>query len=197
VQAAAADTLIWSSIHTTDNTAQALIDGAQVYTRIAAALASARHSVCIAAWDLDLDASLIQQHGSSVTFEDALLARAMAGVRIRLLIWRPAPYLPTMLCPIAARVAAMERRCRRLQIDVRVQVASVMLPADKATAPLSDTSVVNVVFVSGPSGILSAHHEKLVLMDADCPEFTVAFAGVCDMFAVPCDCIVVDMTIGV
>lgn len=41
----------------------------------------------------------------------------------------------------------------------------------------TDANVV-VIIAGNPKGIYSAHHEKLVLIDAECPPHTVAFTGV-------------------
>eukprot|EP00698_Gefionella_okellyi_P002717 TRINITY_DN12585_c0_g1_i1.p1 TRINITY_DN12585_c0_g1~~TRINITY_DN12585_c0_g1_i1.p1 ORF type:complete len:816 (+),score=169.39 TRINITY_DN12585_c0_g1_i1:36-2483(+) len=175
-----AGALNWPSVTTSDNSVLPLVDGQTFYAHVAAALQMAQHSVCISAWDMDLDAPLIPSSNSNsvaVTLEDALLTRALAGVNVRLLIWRPMPYLPTILCPIAARVAAMERRCRRLQISMRVQVASVRVPTGSVVAPLAEIPSICVVFVSGPKGVVSAHHEKIILLDAECLAHTVAFVG--------------------
>ena len=35
-----------------------------------------------------------------------------------------------------------------------------------------------VIIAGNPKGIYSAHHEKLVLIDSECPPHTVAFTGV-------------------
>jgi hypothetical protein len=41
----------------------------------------------------------------------------------------------------------------------------------------TDANIV-VIIAGNPKGIYSAHHEKLVLIDAECPPHTVAFTGV-------------------
>lgn len=41
----------------------------------------------------------------------------------------------------------------------------------------TDANVI-VIIAGNPKGIYSAHHEKLVLIDAECPSHTVAFTGV-------------------
>jgi hypothetical protein len=133
---------------------------------------------------------------SAQTLEDALLARALhgpdpvlacvccdtdripPGVRVRIIVWRPAPQLPTLLCPIASAVASFVRRCRRLSLPTRVLAATNVVPTAATLAPLDDPAAVVVVLVSGPGGVLSAHHEKVVVVDPDCPAHCVALTGV-------------------
>lgn len=174
---------MWGCVNSGGNTVEPLIDGEAVYSRIGSAIGLAQHSICIAAWDLALDASLgvapsFGVGAAATTLEDALLSRALHGVRIRIIVWRPAPQLPTLLCPIASAVSAFSRRCHRLSLPVSVLSAADVVPNAALLAPLDDSVAISVVLVSGPGGVLSAHHEKIVLIDPDCPAHTVAFVGV-------------------
>lgn len=182
------------------NTVSMLVDGLETFERYYHALMGARHSVAVLAWELSLSFGLIRIDRAPLTerpgprvvapgakwisLEDVLLARALAGVRVRIVVWRHQllTYLNRFLylgeVTIEAEVAKLVARGRALGVSVRTFHSS---PAADVVAHYADPWAADdgivVVIVGNPRGLLSSHHEKLLLVDAECRTHARAFLG--------------------
>ncbi len=117
-----------------------------------------------------------------------LLAKALAGVQVRVVVWRHQllTYVNRFLylgeVTIEAEVAKLGARGRALGVDVvrlhtgaggSARPGSVHAdPSSAAAAPC-----IVVVIAGNPRGVLSSHHEKLLLVDAQCARHAAAFVG--------------------
>ena len=101
------------------------------------------------------------------SLEDVLLARALAGVAVRIVVWRHAllSYVNRFLylgdIAIEAEVSKLVTRGQQLGITV------VMVQAGHGDDSFADPhsrqpGMIVVVIVGNPRGLLSSHHEKLV-----------------------------------
>jgi phosphatidylserine/phosphatidylglycerophosphate/cardiolipin synthase-like enzyme len=135
------------------------------------------------------------------------LSKAKEGVVVRVVVWRHEllSYVTRFLylgeVTIEAEVAKLEKRCKKLGLVIRVihtsrvSVRAICLlvrgvvkfnrgglfsQANAASyANPTDSGDANIIIViaGNPKGIISTHHEKLLLIDPECPKHTVAFTG--------------------
>ncbi|GAM27224.1 hypothetical protein SAMD00019534_103990 [Acytostelium subglobosum LB1] len=192
------------NLQTENNSVEVLIDGLQTFRRYFEAMMNAEHSISILAWELSFSFGLVLtknvQSGlpsvSSdiakwITLEDVLLSKALSGVNVRIIVWRHellshvTRYLYLGEVTIEREVAKLERRCKKLNISCKVfnTTHHDMSAKDQSMADLDgpvaqgETGCITVVIAGNPQGILSSHHEKLVLIDGECPEHAIAFTG--------------------
>ena len=178
----------WSVAPVTLNRAEVLVDGLQTFERYFAVLVGARHSIAILAWELSLSFGLItrERGGASVpgttprgarwvALEDVLLDRARAGVAVRVVVWRHQllSYVNRFLylgdVTIEAEVQKLMARGRAVGVPVHM-VHATAAPSPQFADPhgAAASGRIVVVIVGSPRGLLSSHHEKLVLVDAEC-----------------------------
>lgn len=183
------------------NHVQVLVDGLQTFERYFHALVAARHSIGILAWELSLSFGLItaERAGRSlprttpsgvrwVSLEDVLLAKALEGVAVRIVVWRHQllSYLNRFLYLGDVTIEAEVRKLVLRGQSVGVRVEMVHSSSGQQHAGGGDASDphgapragITVVIVGNPRGLLSSHHEKLVLVDAECADGRgTAFVG--------------------
>lgn len=181
---------------TLDNEVQVLIDGRETFQQYYEQLMRAEHSVNILAWELALDFGLVQTKDTAVTptetpvgakwvtLEDVLLDAAMRGVKIRAIVWRHS--MMTMLNrflymgPVEQEVRSFRKRATKRGLSFKVFHTTHNMPngssvfADPQRWGEAD---IIVIIAGNPRGLVSCHHEKLFLIDAECPAHTVAFTG--------------------
>jgi phosphatidylserine/phosphatidylglycerophosphate/cardiolipin synthase-like enzyme len=192
------------------NDIEICIDGLQTFGRYYHYMMQATHSIDILGWELSLafglyyktdrdsadsnDKSLLSRlfgRGRWITLRDVLLSKAAAGVRIRIMIWRH------RLLSYANRFMYMgevtiEREVKKLQQKAKeIGLTCVVFHTDfnlpnsnsKYADPFANFPDANIVFVivGNPKGLVSCHHEKLVLIDAEIPNRCVSFIGGFDM----------------
>ncbi|EGG14021.1 phospholipase D [Cavenderia fasciculata] len=145
--------------------------------------------------------------GKWITLEDVLLSRALDGVSVRIIVWRHEllSHLTRFLylgeVTIEREAAKLERRCKRLGIPCRIlntthhnlndiyedelHPPQYQYPTpqqqQKQQQHLKPIGHITIIIAGNPEGILSSHHEKLVLIDSECPENCVALTGGFDM----------------
>eukprot|EP01119_Soliformovum_irregulare_P018865 TRINITY_DN5871_c0_g1_i2.p1 TRINITY_DN5871_c0_g1~~TRINITY_DN5871_c0_g1_i2.p1 ORF type:complete len:541 (+),score=138.32 TRINITY_DN5871_c0_g1_i2:1159-2781(+) len=159
----------------------------------------AQHSIKILAWELSLSFGLtkvthVNSHGkpstsSWISLEDVLVEKAASGVKVRIIVWRHALlswlnrwiYLGSV--SIEAEVDKLMRRCKSMGISSNVfnlngvQVENLEDPGSIDWDLLSGVDI-GVIIVGSPTGLyLASHHEKLVLIDSECPSHSIAFLG--------------------
>jgi len=156
----------------------------------------AEHSINVLAWELALDFGLVLTRDVAVapsetpagatwvTLEDVLLDAAKRGVKIRAIVWRHS--MMTMLNrflymgPVEQQVRAFRRRASKRGLSFKVFHTTRNMPngssvfADPQRWGEAD---IIVIIAGNPRGLVSCHHEKLVLIDPECPAHTVAFTG--------------------
>jgi len=188
------------SLPTFHNYVEILIDGKATFKRYYELMMRAEHSISILAWELSLGFGLILARNAKpplpslfdptlkwITLEDVLLSKAKEGVKIRIIVWRHEllSHLNRFLylgeITVEREVAKLERRCKKIGLNIRVfhtigNMPEVTTPyADPFNFP-SDVHIL-VIIAGNPKGLISCHHEKLLLIDAECPQHTVAFTG--------------------
>ncbi|EFA81758.1 phospholipase D [Heterostelium album PN500] len=189
------------SLITENNEVEVLIDGLQTFRRYFESMMNAEHSISILAWELSFSfglvltknvksglPSLASDQAKWITLEDVLLSKAMSGVNVRIIVWRHEllSHLTRFLylgeVTIEREVAKLERRCKKLSIPCKVfnTTTDDMSSIDQSYIDEYSTNVdggITIVIAGNPQGILSSHHEKLVLVDAECPDHCIAFTG--------------------
>ncbi|XP_049850459.1 uncharacterized protein LOC126322621 [Schistocerca gregaria] len=201
--------------YTEKNYVEVLIDGEETFRRYYETMMRAKHSINILAWEIhfsfglvlfdrDLamrDGLLVNESGQLrnkvwVTLMDVLLTKVKQGVRIRILVWRH-EWLSRLSrlgafgkYVVEKEVTNLEMECRKWNVKLKI-CRPEYLDSDFSCADLFDTdsepSLV-VVFVGNPKGLISSHHEKLVLIDPECSEHMVAFTGGFDIANRRYDC---------
>jgi phosphatidylserine/phosphatidylglycerophosphate/cardiolipin synthase-like enzyme len=141
------------------------------------------------------------KRGRWVTLRDVLLLKAAGGVRIRIMIWRHRllSYANRLMymgeVTIEREVKKLQMKAKQMGLKVVVFHTDFNLPDanSKYADPFIKFPDANIVFiiVGNPKGILffiklklglvSCHHEKLLLIDAELPNRCVAFMGGFDM----------------
>ncbi|PRP83108.1 hypothetical protein PROFUN_09787 [Planoprotostelium fungivorum] len=184
-----------------NNDVEVLIDGQQTFQRYFEILSQAKHSVKILAWDLTFSFALCpkQSHTPHTleferwhTLEDVIIEKAIQGVSIQMIVWRHKVlnYLERFLysgiggsTSIEQEVLKLEKRCLQLGISIKIlhlMSDSMPTPDSPYSTPsdASKISTVTIILVGSPSGIyLASHHEKLLLVDAECTRHAKAFVG--------------------
>ncbi|KAL6074701.1 phospholipase D, variant 3 [Balamuthia mandrillaris] len=185
------------------NSVDVLIDGVETFERIYECMMAAQHTISILAWEISLGFGLIRTHKSKiplpsltlplsskwVVLEDVLLSRALAGVVVRIIVWRHEilsrlnRFLYLGEVSIEREVAKMQKRCRKLNLICKVFDIMNMPDGNSEYSNPYDGADANVIVIiaGNPKGLYSCHHEKLVLIDAQCPEHAIAFTGGFDM----------------
>ncbi len=182
----------WTLAPAVPNDVEMLVDGLQTFERYFHALMEAKHSIAILAWELSLSFGLItrERGGKSVprttprgvrwvSLEDVLLDRALRGVSVRVVVWRHQllSYVNRFLylgdVTIEAEVRKLVQRGKSLGVAVHMVHSTGAAAAPPYADPHAPASThgpasIVVVIVGNPRGILSSHHEKLVLVDAEC-----------------------------
>lgn len=187
---------------TTDNDCEILVDGVQTFERYYQAMMQARHSISIIAWELSLAFGLVLADPSKppllpmlysstpkwITLQDVLLYRALAGVKVRIMIWRHEvlSHLNRFLylgeVTVEREVGKLSRLCDKLGLTIKVFHTIDEMPGGDSpyASPIGtaddDTNIV-VVIVGNPLGPVSCHHEKLLLIDAECSQHAFAYLG--------------------
>jgi phosphatidylserine/phosphatidylglycerophosphate/cardiolipin synthase-like enzyme len=167
----------------------------------------ATHSIDILGWELSLSFGLYYKtdrdltdegilsrffkRGRWITLRDVLLLKAAGGVRIRIMIWRHRllsyanRYMYMGEVTIEREVKKLQHKAKQMGLKVVVFHTDFNLPDanSKYADPFSKFPDANIVFiiVGNPKGLVSCHHEKLVLIDAETPNRCVAFIGGFDM----------------
>jgi phosphatidylserine/phosphatidylglycerophosphate/cardiolipin synthase-like enzyme len=182
------------------NRVEILVDGLQTFERYFYSMMQAKHSISILAWELSLSFGLITcERGAHlrphttpanarwISLEDVLLAKALKGVTIRIIVWRHQllTYLNRFLylgeVTIEAEVNKLINRGKALGVTVRmVRATSSKMDAPYYSNPhvASGEASIVIVIVGNPRGVLSSHHEKLLLIDAECSgDHGTAFIG--------------------
>lgn len=185
---------------TQGNDVDVLIDGLETFERMFECMMLAQHSISILAWEVSLSFGLILVQRAKipippltppsakwVSLEDVLLSRALSGVRVRIIVWRHelVSHINRMLYmgewSIDSEVAKLQSRCQKHGLVCKVFHTITNIPDGSSSYanPYDNETDANVVVIiaGNPKGIYSAHHEKLVLIDAECPPHTVAFTG--------------------
>eukprot|EP01112_Ceratiomyxa_fruticulosa_P012371 TRINITY_DN3420_c0_g1_i1.p1 TRINITY_DN3420_c0_g1~~TRINITY_DN3420_c0_g1_i1.p1 ORF type:complete len:1058 (-),score=232.48 TRINITY_DN3420_c0_g1_i1:937-4110(-) len=190
-----------SSAHVSaNNSVSVLIDGLQTFRSYFEALMDAKHTIDILAWELSLDFGLIltqdcnvlpilvdPQTQKWVSIEDVILSQALSGVKVRIIVWRHellsnvTRFLYLGAVTIESEVARLERRCKKLGLVVKVLHTKEGSNTKKVLSQDDPSANVVVIIAGNPEGILSSHHEKLLLVDSACPAHSVAFIGGFDM----------------
>ena len=178
----------------TPNRVEVLVDGLQTFERYFDVLMEARHSISILAWELSLSFGLITAERSGtrlpkttppntrwVSLEDVMLAKALEGVVVRVVVWRHKllSYVNRFLylgdVSIEAEVKKLIQRGAALGVSVTMVHSSSSSGVTGPSARFADLQgelhqrpTIVVVVVGNPHGVLSSHHEKLVLVDAEC-----------------------------
>mmetsp|Transcript_9273 Transcript_9273/g.28660 ORF Transcript_9273/g.28660 Transcript_9273/m.28660 type:complete len:930 (+) Transcript_9273:154-2943(+) len=198
-----------SSANFTDLTAgnhiEVMVDGRETFRRYYEIMMQARHSIDILAWELSLSFGLIETSEASnpgemglkefsdpsrqwISLEDVILARALRGVRTRIIVWRHGlfsfmnRYLYLGSVSIEHELVKLERRAHALNLKMRIlrtRDAHRVPDFNSFADPYEERNDANIVVmvVSTPHGFISSHHEKLVLIDARCPNHALAFMG--------------------
>eukprot|EP01102_Stenamoeba_stenopodia_P013684 TRINITY_DN4473_c1_g1_i1.p1 TRINITY_DN4473_c1_g1~~TRINITY_DN4473_c1_g1_i1.p1 ORF type:complete len:974 (+),score=221.89 TRINITY_DN4473_c1_g1_i1:104-3025(+) len=182
----------------TTNNVEILIDGLDTFKRYYDAMMGAHHSISILAWEISLSFGLVlvqKTRGTLptlapssgwITLEDVLLSKALAGVRVRIVVWRHelVSYLNRLMylgeVTIEREVSKLQNRCQKLGLVIRVFHTIKQMPdiSSSYADPFVNSDAHIIVIIAGnPEGLVSSHHEKLVLIDAECTEHTVAFIG--------------------
>jgi len=127
-----------------------------------------------------------------ITLEQVLLAKAASGVKIRVMIWRHhiMSYLNRYLymgeVTIEREVYKLQKKAAQMGLRVLVFHTEFNLP--DAQSPYADPfNITNsnngnnahmvFVIVGNPKGMISCHHEKMVLVDIEHSSRAVAFIG--------------------
>jgi phosphatidylserine/phosphatidylglycerophosphate/cardiolipin synthase-like enzyme len=128
--------------------------------------------------------------GRWITLQDVLLTKAAAGVKIRLMVWRHKllSYLTKFVylgeVTIEREAQKLKKKAARMGLKVKILHTDFNLP--NPSSPYADpyfenwkSSNANIVLiiVGNPKGMVSCHHEKLLLIDAEKPNRCVAFTG--------------------
>lgn len=167
------------------NRVRLFVDGVHTFRAYYDCLRRARKSISILGWELSLSLGLVRMEDGWVTLQDVILAKAAAGCLVRIMVWRH-DMLSWMNRLLYLGEVTIERECTKLQrraraagVECQVLTTVFDLPndvlLDAISAPASSTSStgkIAIVICGNPRGIVSCHHEKLVLVD-EC----VAFAG--------------------
>lgn len=177
---------------TAANHVELLIDGLDTFRRYYEILMLAEHSISILGWEINFSFGLIlaseaalplpahydPSTGKWITLEDVIVSKAKEGVKVRIVVWRHellsyiTRYLYLGDVTIEAEVAKLERRCKKIGLSIKVVHATGS--SHHGHPPEAD---IVVVIAGNPKGLISTHHEKLVLIDHECPKHTVAFTG--------------------
>jgi phosphatidylserine/phosphatidylglycerophosphate/cardiolipin synthase-like enzyme len=177
---------------TSSNHVEILIDGLDTFRRYYEILMLAEHSISILGWEINFSFGLVlaneaaqplpahydPANGKWITLEDVLVSKAKEGVKVRMIVWRHEllsyinRYLYLGEVTIEAEVAKLEKRCKRIGLTIKV----VHSAGSSGMSPIPEADIV-VVIAGNPKGLISTHHEKLVLVDHECPRHTVAFTG--------------------
>eukprot|EP01117_Protostelium_nocturnum_P019954 TRINITY_DN8780_c0_g1_i1.p1 TRINITY_DN8780_c0_g1~~TRINITY_DN8780_c0_g1_i1.p1 ORF type:complete len:862 (-),score=242.51 TRINITY_DN8780_c0_g1_i1:109-2694(-) len=184
-----------------NNNIELLIDGEETFQRYFEVLSSSQHSIKILAWDMSLSFGLIRAENAInhfpktmdssqkwITLEDVLLDRALDGVKVQIIVWRHniLNYLERLLhreASIETQVSNLEKRYHKLGLTIKVfrlMRDNMPNPHSPFANPTEAASLadISVVIVGSPKGIyLASHHEKLVLVDSECSEHSLAFVG--------------------
>lgn len=155
-----------------------------------------------------------------------LLARALEGVKVRVLVWRHALFsilervFPSGSVPLLREATRLKLRAARLGLNVQVLHGNLPNDTSPYAHPFADNDArthasgvlcalvllvcctlrrccalyavcgcvasaylrclpdIVLIIVGNPKGLISSHHEKLLLADADCPAHTIACTGV-------------------
>eukprot|EP00002_Diphylleia_rotans_P011635 TRINITY_DN2293_c0_g1_i12.p1 TRINITY_DN2293_c0_g1~~TRINITY_DN2293_c0_g1_i12.p1 ORF type:complete len:668 (+),score=109.92 TRINITY_DN2293_c0_g1_i12:987-2990(+) len=184
------------------NECEVLIDGEATFKRYYEAMMGSMHSITIVGWELSLSfglvpSSQIPQEDRSilqflnpkwVSLQDVLIHKAMAGVRVKILVWRHEwlSYLNRLIylgeVTIEREVEKFELRCKSLGLIVRVfhaldSIIAKDSPYGQGIGQDDHDANIVIVIVGNPSGIVSCYHEKIVLVDGECEKHAVCFVG--------------------
>ena len=183
------------------NSVSFLVDGLQTFEQYYHSLMQARHSISILAWELSLSFGLITvERGAKtrprttpagshwISLEDVLLEKALNGVTVRVVVWRHQllTYVNRFLYlgefSIEAEVRKLIQRGQSMGVAVHMVKTSSSASASSYlySDPHKSRGIASIVFVivGNPSGVLSSHHEKLVLIDPECSsDHGTAFVG--------------------
>ena len=121
-----------------------------------------------------------------VSLEDVLLARARDGVKIRIVVWRHSMMTVInrirYMGPVEQQVSDFCERARRMGLPSRVFRNTQRMPGAQSIYAHPSTwdqaEPIVIIIVGNPRGLISCHHEKLLLIDSECPLHTVALTGV-------------------
>lgn len=107
----------------------------------------------------------------------------MHGVSTKIIVWRHAlhRYINRFLylgeVSIDSAASNLEKRCQMLGLSIEIFNVAKLEENDSEQANKSTANII-VVIVGSPVGLyLASHHEKLLLIDAECSEHAVAFVG--------------------
>lgn len=138
--------------------------------------------------------------GRWITLQEVLLAKAASGVKIRIMVWRHhiLSYLNRFLYlgdfTIEREVEKLQKTAKEMGLTVKVYHTDFNLPDRESTFAnypfyhshrdeqhqhqnQHDEADIVFVIVGNPKGLVSSHHEKVVLIDAEIPDRAVAFIG--------------------
>lgn len=190
-----------SSLHfskpTSGNHVEILVDGLATFKRYYEIMMQAKHSINIIGWEISLGFGLIVSHQSKInppkycdlnsrwiTLEDVLVSKAKENVKIKIIVWRHEllSYLTRYLylgeIAIENEVAKLEKRCKKLDLKMKVFHSSRLDKDSLYSDPFLEYKEDIIIIIAGnPQGLISSHHEKLVLIDPECPNNTYAFTG--------------------
>eukprot|EP01080_Neovahlkampfia_damariscottae_P002887 gene2887-4730_t len=186
------------------NEVEILIDGLQTFGRYYHYMMQAEHTIDILGWELSLTFGLIYtKHqpsnslfdklqkkfttGNWKNLSDILLDRASAGVKVRIMVWRH-QFLSYLNRYLYLGEVTIEREIKKLQNEAENRGLKVIVyytefdlpnPNSKYSDPYKSSNDADIIFilVGNPKGVVSCHHEKLVLIDAEYNNRCVAFTG--------------------
>lgn len=185
------------SIPTTDNHVEVLIDGLETFKRYYEIMMQAQHSINIVGWEINLTFGLVVAHQSKqepprfydpssrwITLEDVLVSKAKNGVKVKIIVWRHEllsyinRYLYLGEVTIESEVSKLEKRCKKLGLVLKVFHSHNAVNNSPYANPFGNTDAdIMIIIARNPKGLVSSHHEKLVLIDPECPKHTYAFTG--------------------
>eukprot|EP00762_Andalucia_godoyi_P006389 ANDGO_05930.mRNA.1 Phospholipase D beta 1 len=190
-----------STIPSRETSIKVLIDGLQTFRAYYSALRRATRSIDITAWEMSLSFGLVRRKPHNyvgfhttplwITVSDVLLDRALHGVDVRVIVWRHnmVSWLSRWLY---LGEVTIERECSKLQdratalgIHCRIfnSINDEVPESALHCATARSVGSISIMIDGNPHGVVSCHHEKLVLIDADVEgsETSTAFMGGFDM----------------
>ncbi|KAL0487482.1 phospholipase D [Acrasis kona] len=188
-----------------DNNVEICIDGLQTFGRYYHYMMQATKSIDILGWEISLSFGLYYNNETTdksilsrilgnnkwITLRDVIIHKASQGVRIRIMVWRHRllSYANRFMymgeVTLEREVEKLIQKAKLVNLKVVVFHSDFNLP--DSNSPYSDPFTkypdAHIIFiiVGNPKGLVSCHHEKLVLIDAELPNRCISFIGGFDM----------------